>query len=94
MWYAIIITIVVSALSFALGCKLGFNIGSLGKCPNTKIFGITFDKCQYVLKEKWQNVTIEVSKCRKCGTIDVSWTRQPDTICLYENDEEIEDDQT
>lgn len=37
------------------------------------------DPCAYVVKEKYRNVTIEISECKKCGHTDVSWIRQEDT---------------
>lgn len=50
--------------------------------------GITFkpdgvhelDPCVYEVQEVHRNVTVVVGKCPKCGTVDVSWYRQEDTV--------------
>ena len=38
------------------------------------------DPCTYETIEVHRNVTVIVSKCKKCGSVDVSWIRQEDTI--------------
>lgn len=38
-----------------------------------------FDACVYEVIEKYENVTIEVQKCKNCGHIEVVWYRQEDT---------------
>lgn len=38
------------------------------------------DPCIYRDTEKYENVTVVISKCEKCGHVIVSWSRQPDTI--------------
>ena len=37
------------------------------------------DPCFYEVQEKYQNVTVEISKCGKCGKVDISWFRQENT---------------
>lgn len=38
-----------------------------------------FDPCDFKVKEKYHNVTIEVLECKKCGYTEISWFRQDDT---------------
>lgn len=38
------------------------------------------DPCRYEIVERYQNVTIEVLRCKVCGHTEVSWFRQEDTI--------------
>lgn len=40
------------------------------------------DPCHYEPIEKYANVTIEVRKCRNCGTVDIGWWKQDDTVEL------------
>ena len=35
--------------------------------------------CRYEDIEIHKNVTVTVSKCKRCGQIDYSWKRQPNT---------------
>lgn len=37
------------------------------------------DPCIYEEIERYINVTVIISKCKKCGNIDISWERQEDT---------------
>lgn len=37
------------------------------------------DPCLYEDIAVYKNVTVTISKCKRCGKIDVSWHRQPDT---------------
>lgn len=37
------------------------------------------DPCVYKEIEKYANVTVIISRCRKCGHIEMSWKRQEDT---------------
>lgn len=37
------------------------------------------DPCVYEIIEVYKNVTVTISKCMKCGHIDVSWERQDNT---------------
>lgn len=39
--------------------------------------------------ERYGNVTVHVNKCKKCGHIDISWSKQEDTVQM---DLEEEDD--
>lgn len=41
------------------------------------------DPCIYEDAEMYSNVTVIISRCKKCGHVEVSWVRQ-------ENTEEIE----
>jgi hypothetical protein len=41
------------------------------------------DPCTYVTKEIHRNVTVTVSECKNCGSIDISWERQDDTESEY-----------
>ena len=43
----------------------------------------SIDPCCYKLKEIHRNVTVMVSECPNCGSIDVSWERQEDTDSEY-----------
>lgn len=60
-----------------------------GKCRfpgNTSIKpdGIhELDPCNYTEIEKHTNVVVSVSKCTKCGTINISWERTEDTEDIY-----------
>lgn len=64
--------------------------GNCGKCkmPDGLVIkpdGINeLDPCVYEPIEEYGNVTVTISKCRKCGFIDISWRRQEDTIDLTE----------
>lgn len=37
------------------------------------------DPCIYEEIERHTNVTVIISRCKRCGCIDVSWIRQNDT---------------
>lgn len=37
------------------------------------------DACVYKVKEVHRNVTVTVSECTRCGSVDISWERQEDT---------------
>lgn len=37
------------------------------------------DPCVYEEVERYRNVTVIISRCTRCGHIDISWERQPDT---------------
>lgn len=37
------------------------------------------DPCMYEDIEMYTNVTVIVSKCKNCGSIDIRWMRQEDT---------------
>lgn len=40
------------------------------------------DPCEYEEIQRFANVTVIVSRCKKCGHIDIGWIRQEDTIEL------------
>ncbi len=44
------------------------------------------DPCIYEEVERYRNVTISVMRCKRCGHVEVSWTRQ-------ENTEEVTEDE-
>ena len=37
------------------------------------------DLCVYEDIEKYVNVTVVISRCKKCGNIEMSWIRQDNT---------------
>lgn len=37
------------------------------------------DPCIYEEIEAYENVSVSISKCKKCGHIEVTWKRQPNT---------------
>ena len=37
------------------------------------------DACSYEDIEMYVNVTVVVSRCKKCGNIDISWMKQDNT---------------
>ena len=37
------------------------------------------DPCTYEEIERYENVTVIISRCTKCGHIDISWKRQENT---------------
>ncbi len=57
----------------------------MGKCewPEGIIFkpdGVReLDPCVYEEVERYKNVTIVITRCKKCGNIDILWTRQENT---------------
>lgn len=63
---------------------------SCGKCcypegMTIKPDGINeLDPCIYEPIEEYGNVTVTISRCTKCGHIDISWRRQEDTVNLTE----------
>lgn len=55
-------------------CSFGNNI-------TIKPDGINeLDPCVYEELERYKNVTVIISRCKKCGHIDISWKKQFDTI--------------
>ena len=38
------------------------------------------DPCKYKTKQVFSNVIVEISECKNCGNIDVSWYKTADTI--------------
>ena len=75
----------------AFGCAclasflLGWHIANArrSKCPDVQMCGLTFDGCDYRVVEEWRDATVEVSRCRRCGAVDVSWKRQDNSVCVY-----------
>ena len=49
------------------------------------------DPCIYVEEKRYQNVTVIISKCKNCGTVDISWLRQPDTVEVDEDGNIVDD---
>lgn len=50
------------------------------KCthPNGAVIslgGFPVDPCQYEVIEAHENCTVEISRCKVCGNIDISWKR-------------------
>lgn len=37
------------------------------------------DACEYELIESYENVTVEILRCKNCGHIEVVWKKQYDT---------------
>ena len=44
------------------------------------------DPCVYEDVEMYANVTIVISRCKKCGHVEISWLRQEDTEQLNIDD--------
>ena len=42
------------------------------------------DPCVYELVERWGNVTVDVLRCPVCGTVEIMWRKQEDTVDLLE----------
>ena len=38
------------------------------------------DPCIYQTEQVFTNVTVEISKCKKCGHVNISWYKNPDTV--------------
>lgn len=58
--------------------KCGFQDGIMFKPDGVHIL----DPCRYEVIEKYANVTVEISRCMKCGSVDITWYRQEDTVEL------------
>ena len=43
-----------------------------------------FDPCLYEEIETYKNVTVHIMKCARCGHIEVSWSRQDNTVDITE----------
>lgn len=63
--------------------KCEFPNGATVRIGNSEL-----DPCVYETVEKYKNVTVEISKCKVCGAIDISWKRQANTEDLMSEDEE------
>lgn len=44
------------------------------------LLGQEFDPCRYVEIERHDNVNVIISRCPRCGAIDISWERTFDTV--------------
>lgn len=44
------------------------------------------DACFYELMEKWENVTIEVLRCKRCGHVEILWHLQEDSVNITEEE--------
>lgn len=40
-----------------------------------EIKGHEVDPCQYEEIEKWTNCIVTISRCKRCGNIDISWQK-------------------
>lgn len=47
------------------------------------LFGHEVDPCDYKEIERHENVTVLVSRCRRCGNVLVEWIRTPETVDYY-----------
>lgn len=47
------------------------------------------DPCVYETMEVHRNVTVVVSRCLRCGKVDIGWLRQPDTEDLAPEEWEV-----
>lgn len=41
---------------------------------------IELDPCIYEIEEIHENVTVYVRRCKDCGSVDISWKRQENTV--------------
>lgn len=78
-----IIGIVVGGLVTLVGlCCLAISKDKKPKCKFPE--GVTIkpdgvhdmEPCDYMLAEKYANVTVEVLECKHCGDVKVGWYRQ------------------
>lgn len=54
---------------------------SFGEGVTIKPDGINeLDPCLYQDIETYRNVTVIVSRCIRCGKVDIRWVRQEDTV--------------
>ena len=45
------------------------------------------DPCIYDQVEEYENVTVRILRCRKCGHIQIEWERQENTVQIYPEEE-------
>ena len=45
---------------------------------------LELDPCLYQEMETYENVTVHILRCVRCGHIEVSWSRQDNTIDITE----------
>lgn len=48
------------------------------------------DPCRYELREVHTNCIVEISVCKKCGHVDISWRRTDETDDFFYDYEEEE----
>lgn len=64
---------------------------SFGEGVTIKPDGVNeLDPCLYEDIAVYKNVTVTISQCKRCGKIDVSWKRQPDTERVDKKEDENE----
>ena len=56
-------------------CRCGYPSGYMIKPDGIH----DLDPCIYVDEEMYANVTVLISRCKKCGNIDLAWFRQENT---------------
>ncbi len=54
--------------------------------PDNPIQRVDIDPCVYETQEVISNCIVEISKCKHCGYINVSWHRTEDSISIPEED--------
>lgn len=69
------------------------NKGKMSKCQwpdgmTIKLDGChELDPCVYGLMEEYENVTIQILRCEKCGHMELTWRKQEDTVQTYSTEE-------
>ena len=58
----------------------------MATCENghATISGVELDPCKYETLGYFENVTVEVMRCKLCGKVELSWYRQNNTVELDE----------
>lgn len=46
------------------------------------------DPCRYIETEHYENVTVSICRCKRCGHQMLEWRRQPNTIVIREEQDE------
>ena len=46
------------------------------------------DPCRYIETERYENVTVSICRCKRCGHQMLEWRRQPNTIVIREEQDE------
>ena len=80
------------SVSGEFAAALAVSKGGIAMDPS-KVLGEKFeiDPCRYETTEIYRNVTVVVSKCIKCGNIDIAWIRQDNTEELDPKEVDIMD---